>query len=262
MLTAAAAMIDDSRARWLQVKTFDPNLAGTATGFGGVTWDKTYVLSLPGDPEQIRFGNARNHSRIRWAVGKANRLGVAVREASSLDDVRQWYGLYLDTVRSHSTPPRPFRMFEVMWDVLHPVGGMRLLLAERCAGGRSQLLAGSLLLLGGSSVVYAFNGRDRSQLEYRPNDVIQWKAITDACGAGFSRYDFGEVASDNEGLADFKQKWGAAPVDLHRYQYPPRRELEKGLLGATRLRVAGEWMWRRLPLPATERLGGWIYRRL
>jgi CelD/BcsL family acetyltransferase involved in cellulose biosynthesis len=262
LLSAAASRVDHSAARWLQVKVIGPALDGLADGFSRVEWDATYVLDLPGDPENLRFGNSRNHSRICWSVRKADRLGVRVREASSLADVRRWYALYAETMRAHATPPRPVRLFELIWDVLAPRDHVRLLLAEREAGGRTQLLAGSFFLLRGRTIVYAFNGRDRTQLKFRPNDAIHWRAITEACGAGFRRYDFGEVAAANGGLADFKEKWGAAPVALYRYDYPRQREVERGVLAAGRLRRSAEWAWRRLPLPATERLGRWIYTRL
>jgi hypothetical protein len=262
LLSAAASRVDHSTARWLQLKVMGPGLDGLVDGFSRVAWDPTYVLDLPNDPEHLRFGSSRNHARIRWAVRKAGRLGVTVREASSLDDVRRWYDLYLETMREHATPPRPLRLFELMWEVLAPRDRLRLLLAERQAGGRTQVLAGSVYLLHGRTVVYAFNGRDRTQLEFRPNDAIHWKAITEACSAGFRRYDFGEVAAGNQGLADFKEKWGAEPVQLYRYHYPQHREVERGVLEAGSLRQAVDWTWRRLPLPVTAGLGRWIYRRL
>lgn len=262
LLSAAVTRVDHSAARWLQLKVMGPGLDVHADGFSRADWDPTYVLDLPDDPEHLRFGNSRNHSRIRWAVRKASRFGVTVREASSLGDVRRWYELYLETMRGHATPPRPFRLFEMMWGILEPQDRLRLLLAERRVGGHTQLLAGSLFLFHGRTVVYAFNGRDRTQLEFRPNEAIHWKAITEACGAGFCRYDFGEVASSNGGLADFKEKWGARPIELYRYNYPRQREAERGVLGAGGLRRTAEWAWRRLPLPATAGLGTWIYRRL
>jgi CelD/BcsL family acetyltransferase involved in cellulose biosynthesis len=262
LLSAAASRVDQSAARWLQLKVIGPSLDGFADGFSRVEWDSTYVLDLPDDADQLRFGSPRNHSRIRWSVRKAERLGVTVREASSLADVRRWYALYAQTMRAHATPPRPARLFELIWDVLASQDHVRLLLAERRAGGQTELLAGSFFLQRGRTVVYAFNGRDRTQLQYRPNDAIHWRAIADACRAGFRRYDFGEVAPTNAGLADFKEKWGAAPVALYRYDYPRQHEVERGVLSEGPLRRTAEWTWRRLPLPATERLGRWIYRRL
>jgi len=140
---------------------------------------------------------------------------------------------------------------------------MRLLLAERHDGRQPSLLAGSIFLMCGQTVFYAFNGRRREDLSLRPNDVLQWRAIHDASREGFRRYDFGEVAEGQRGLADFKGKWGAEPRMLYRYYYPAERSLEKNVFGSdSRARRLGVAAWRRLPLSATARLGELMYRYL
>lgn len=262
LLAGAAARVDHSAASWLQVKAQEPALDKLASGFSGAIWTQTYVLVLPASPDHLRFGDSRHNSAIQRNIRKATRHGVTVREASSVSDVRRWYRLYLETMRAHSTPPRPRRLFEVIWDTLAPLGMARLLLAERSTGERSQLLAGSLFLSHNNTVIYAFNGRDPNQLEFRPNDIIHWQAITDACTAGCRRYDLGEVSHGNAGLARYKEKWGAVPVDLYRYYYPRQHEVERGVLAPGYLRRGAESMWRRLPLPATAALGRWIYGHL
>lgn len=261
LLAGAAERVDSSSARWLQVKSVGSALGGPIAGFSQVAWDPSYVLDLPANASLIRLGNSRNHGNVLRLIRSARRQGVTVREATSLQDVRRWYRLYLETVRYHAIPPRPFRLFEVMWQVLEPQS-RRLLLAENRAGGHAELLAGCLFLFGSRTVACGFNGRDRSQLGLRPNEAIHWKAINDACVAGLSRYDFGEVEPGNHGLARFKRKWGAYPVETCRSQYPPRRELERGLLGPSKFRTIAQRAWRRMPLPATGCLGGWIYRHL
>ena len=247
----------------LQLKLPSAALDGLVEDVVGVPWEETYVLELPEQPAELRFGNSRNHGRIKWAINKATKLGVEVRPAETQDDLRAWYELYLDTMRWHVIPPRPYRFFEAVWELLRPRGLMRLLLAEQHEAGQSRLLAGSLFLMFGQTVFYAFNGRRRGDLALRPNDVIQWQAIHDAHQGGFRRYDFGEVEENQQGLAEFKGKWGAEPKRLCRYYYPAPRGLETSVVksdgSARRLANAA---WRRLPLKVTAQLGDWIYRYL
>ncbi len=133
---------------------------------------------------------------------------------------------------------------------------MRLLLAKHYEAGCSRLLAGSLFLMFGQTVIYAFAGWRREDLSLRPNDAIHWRAINDACDEGFSYYDFGEVVKDNQGLAEFKSKWGAEPQWLYRYYYPTPRELEISILDSdSRARQLMFAAWRRLPIKATALLG-------
>jgi Acetyltransferase (GNAT) domain len=262
LLSAATDRVDAGRMRGLQLKVSGRGLDALMDGFSRQDWDPAYVLDLPDTPEGLRFGNSRHHSAIARAVRKAGRLGVAVRPASSLADVRRWYRLYLETMRAHAVPPRPLQLFEVMWDLLAPPDRLRLLLAERQSGGQVQLLAGSLFLMHGQTVVFAFNGRDGGQLQFRPNDAIHWTAITEACAYGFRRYDFGEVTEANTGLLAFKEKWGAKPVPLCRYYYPQQPRMERGILASGSLQRTQEYAWRLLPSAMTARMGRWVYRRL
>src|SRR5690606_29721218 len=112
-------------------------------------------------------------------------------------------------------PPRSYRFFGSLWRNLHPHGLMRLLVAEHQQNGKRRVLAGSIFLLFGRTVFYAFNGCRRDDLPFRPNDAIHWYAIQEVCRAGFQTYDFGEVAESDHGLAEFKRKWGAEPRRLY-----------------------------------------------
>jgi hypothetical protein len=257
-LTAAAAGRTPAGAQ-LQLKLAEPRLDGLVPGVVGHPWRLTYALELPSRPEDLRFGNARNHSAIKRAVNKAHKLGVHVRPAERPAELRAWYGLYLDTMRRNVVPPRPLRLFRALWDELQPRGGMRLLLAER----DGEMLAGCVMLQLGSTVFYGFNGSRRDALDARPNDAIHWEAIHMACAEGFRRYDFGEVVERHAGLTRFKAKWGTEPRRLHRYYFPaPAEPPETGDPDQGALGRAAERAWQRLPLGATALAGDLTYRFL
>lgn len=256
--------IDKARAgrATLQVKVGEPRLEALVEGLTGVPWESTYALELRADAEQLRFGNARNHRRVKWAIEKAAKDGVRVRAAETEDELRAWYRLYLRTMRQHVVPPRPYRFFASMWDVLRPRRMMRLLLAEQHDPQGARLLAGAIFLMYGSTVCYAFTGSSGSGLRLHANDAIQWAALEDGCRAGFHRYDLGEVAEDDSGLAQFKRKWGAVPTPLFRYYAPAPNRAEQRLLDTGRARRIAAAAWRRVPLQATTLLGGPLYRYL
>ena len=259
LLEAAVARADAAGAR-LQLKRAAPDLDGLVTAVGGAPWRVSYALALPSEPAKLRFGNSRNHGRIKWAVNKASKEGVRVRVADDLADVHAWYPLYLKTMREVVVPPRPLRLFEAMWRELSPDGLMRLYVAEQEGNG---MIAGSIVLGLARTAFYAFNGRLRSALPLRPNEVLQWEAIHDACRRGFERYDLGEVTEGRAGLAEFKRKWGADEVQLHRYYHPPPEpgtDDEEGEPGLAK-RVAMS-AWSRLPLGATRFAGDLAYRWL
>jgi len=234
---------------------------GLATVLRPVPVATSYVLTLPPPDDELRFGPSRNHAAIKRAVNKAARQGVEVRVAETEADLRTWYRLYLETMRRHMAPPRPYRFFRRMWTLLRPAGQLELLLAEARSGPSPQLLAGCLFLMSGQTVVFAFNGRRERDLPARPNDALHWHAIHEAHRRGFRRYDFGEVDDGNPGLAQFKMKWGAVPQPLLRYVHPagaagPIKVAEGAGRGARALRSA----WQRVPLWATARVGDALHR--
>jgi len=249
------AALERSKVR-LQIKRAAPDLDGLVPGLTGAAWRTSYVMALPDDESALRFGNSRNHGRIKWAVNKASKEGVRVRVADDPADVTAWYPLYLKTMREVVVPPRPLRLFEAMWREMAPSGSMRLYVAEQ---ERRGMIAGSIVLGLGRTAFYAFNGRRRDALALRPNEVLQWEAIHDACRRGFERYDLGEVTEGRAGLADFKRKWGADEVQLHRYYHPPAEPGDEGAGGMTRVAMS---VWPRLPLAATRFAGELAYRWL
>jgi CelD/BcsL family acetyltransferase involved in cellulose biosynthesis len=258
LLAAALERARDQEGARLQIKRAAADLDGLVDGLGGAAWRSSYVVTLPDDPGGLRFGNSRNHGRIKWAVNKAAKEGVEVRVAENLSDVQAWYPLYLRTMREVVVPPRPLRLFEAMWRELAPHDLMRLYVAEQ----RGTMIAGSIVLGLGRTAFYAFNGRLRSALPLRPNEVLQWEAIHDACKRGFERYDLGEVVAGGEGLADFKRKWGADEVQLHRYYHPPPEPDGDDDGGGGGLAKRATAMWPRLPLGVTRLAGDVAYRWL
>jgi hypothetical protein len=261
LIRGAKARVDRDPGSWLQLKVSCAWRDGLADGLIGLPGQATYILELPKQVENLRFGTSRNHSRIQWSVRKASKQHVTLRYAADEPELDAWYRLYLETMRWHAVPPRPLRFFKAAWDLLRPAGLMSLLLAEQHAAGSTRLVAGSMFLMSGRTVFYAFNGCRRQDLGQRANDAIQWRAIRDACREGYDRYDLGEVDDDNIGLAEFKSKWGARSIRLHRYYYPLPNRLEARTLASTPMGagVLGA-VWRRLPLQVTAVLGNGFYR--
>lgn len=268
----------------LEIKTGIPDLSDSVPGLTCVPWRPTYVEELPPAVEgkdwdqfwenlrlprtctscegcrQLRFGNAKRQHRVNWAVNKAKKLGLEVREAETEEELAQWYRLYLLTMRHNAVPPRPYRLFQSLWSSLRATGKMRLLLAELSNAGQKKIVAGSVLLQFGQTVFYAFTGCAPEDWSLHPHDILQIEAIRGACRGGFRWYDFGEVAEEHEALAQFKTKWGGEPRPLYRYYSPA--PAAKSAKGPGKLAQSARQVWRHLPPKATAVLGDWIYSRM
>jgi CelD/BcsL family acetyltransferase involved in cellulose biosynthesis len=216
-------------------------------------------VRLSADPAAIRFGDSRNHSGVMQKVRSAERSGLVVRPADSAADLRDWYRLYLRTVRAVGVLPRPRELFERILTTMQPRGMASLLLAEARGADKPRIVAGSLILSLGKTAFYAFNARDARHLALRPNDAIQWHAIRTAAVEGREWYDLGE-ADEGSTLEAFKKKWASHREQLVRYYHPaPALRSDHSSRNTGRRATA---VWRRLPIVATAHIGELVGRRL
>lgn len=245
----------------LQIKPYSADIDCSVDGLVATPWRFTYILELPKRGEgEFRIPDASERAKIKWALKKAKKSGIVVRPAETQRELREWYLTYLETMRRNVIPARSFRFFDRLWTELRPVNMIRILLAECETDRNKKIIAGSVFLMFGNTVSYAFSGMLRSFSGLRANDAIQWMAINSACQEGFQQFDFGEVPDGNIALAQFKTKWGAKPVRLVRYGTEPLLSMQdEEKTSKEALMVGLKALWRRLPLTVTAYLGDRIY---
>lgn len=290
----AAALIQAAMERAgadvrLEIKTEMAGLAKMVPGLACIPWRETYVRGLPantgGDApkltngmpsvrtcgpcekcDKLRFGNAREHHQVKWAVNKATKQGLSVTEAQTEEELRAWYEFYLSTMRRNVVPPRPFRFFTEIWRTLKTSGNLILLLAQLNENGKSQLVGGSILLLFGQTVFWSFTGCDEERFNLHPNDIVLWHALHESCRLGYRWFDFGEVAEEHPELKQFKAKWGTFTLPMFRYYYPAPKSNGDGdsQPGSqpSRTKAMFRKTWQRLPRPVVAQLGDLAYRFL
>lgn len=263
LLRAAVERARSGGNQGLMIKADAPDLCADGEVLAPVQWDPTYVVDLPSPPEPPPFLSSRHRERIKRAVKKALKNGVVTREVHTLDELREWYHLYLLTMRRLGVPPRSFRFFSVAWERLRPLGLMSVLLAELPTPDGTKMLGGCVYFPCARTTMFAFTGYRQDALSLRPNDLIQWTAIHTAWEQGHHRFDLGEVEPGDDGLARFKLKWGAEPRPLYRYFYPAPKDVVMDVVASRgRMRAAAQATWRMLPLTVTQHLGEWIYQYL
>jgi CelD/BcsL family acetyltransferase involved in cellulose biosynthesis len=168
-----------------------------------------HVLPLSLDPE-LTFSRF-SRSQVQRNVRKAERIGLTLRRAESVDELTEsFYGLHLRTRRRLGVPVQPRHFFDVLWRlVIAPHKGFVLL------AYRGELpIAGAVFLTSGRTVVYKYGASEPSFWPLRPNHLIFWDAIRWSCENGFTGFDFGRSDFDNRGLRNFKSGWGAVEKPL------------------------------------------------
>jgi hypothetical protein len=260
LIQAAIERTRAERGAQFQLKVMSTSLDGLVDGVIGVPLFETYELALPERLDLLHLD-----PKIKWAANKASKLGVQIRLAETISDLRAWYALYLQTMRRLVAVPKPYRFFKLAWQRLHPLGLLRLLLAEQVQAGQSRLISGFLFLQWGQTVSHIFTGWRREDQGLRPNDFLHWHAIRAACAEGMSWYDFGNVRVGDQGLAQFKSKWGAEMKIIYRYSYPVVSPVSHGPTSVSdqsrrsTVRQLVSPIFQHLPIKAVGLVGDWCH---
>ncbi len=77
------------------------------------------------------------------------------------------------------------------------------------------VIAAGVFLTYNDTLVYKYVASDVSALNDRPNECLVFHAIRMAVEGGYATFDFGISKRSQEGLRQFKSKWGAVEHDVH-----------------------------------------------
>jgi CelD/BcsL family acetyltransferase involved in cellulose biosynthesis len=194
---------------------------------------------------------------VQQQINEARKLGITVRCAQNRLEAAQYYWLHLQRSKREGVPPQPQRFFEGLWDAFGKNGAMQILLAEY----NGNCIAGMVLLASGTTVRYAYGASDEKYLSLAPNNLLMWEAIAWGCQNGYMNLDMGRTAIENEGLMEFKRRWGAIAEPLPYYYYPQIEGLASTSEQSKKFRLLTS-TWRKLPLQLSGPLGGLLYRHL
>ncbi len=212
------------------------------------------TYEIPTDQGEAFVWRELHASSTQRSIRKGQKAGVVVRRGETMEDWRMMAELEERTAQGHGLPAPPRRFFVEGCRQLQSAGLADVYLAFTSTGARAAAIT---VWKGRRSWIYAFGASDPAYLEQRPNHVLIWTAIQDAVAAG-RHFDMGRAAPEQEGLVEFKRRWGGQALPLA-YDYWPT---PGGLNLAPRNRgsiAAAAAVWSRLPV-GVARLGAGLYR--
>ena len=184
---------------------------------------RAHVLDLrPGADEVFKAmrSEARRHTR------RAERFGVEVESAAGAALIGDFYGLFelsverwaaqqnepLALARWRAQRRDPLEKFEQMAESLGEA--MRVYVARR----EGVPVAARVVLIG-ANCNDTRGAMDKEGVgDSGASALLQWQVIKDACEAGCRSLHMGESGS-SAGLAHYKEKFGARPVDYSEYRF-------------------------------------------
>jgi serine/alanine adding enzyme len=167
-----------------------------------------YLIDLDRPPEAVLQSIGR---RTRKKIRRALRQGqVVIEEANQSEQVVLCYGLLKRTYAVAKVPLADRSLFEAAFDVLHPRGMIKFLLARV----DDFYVAGSAELVYKDIIYGWYGGMDRTYSDYIPNELLLWHIFEWGTKNGYKVYDFGGAGKPDEeyGVRDFKAKFGGKLV--------------------------------------------------
>ncbi|WP_202935099.1 GNAT family N-acetyltransferase [Halorussus amylolyticus] len=196
------------------------------------------------DSRQRQIEQADDDESLTFGVG------------DSLADLREYYDLYLESMRGHGTPAHSFEFFRILWNRLHDAGNLRLSTIHR----NGELINGMIDLSLGSTVYQWGVVSDYDHRDLNGGSLLLWKSLEWAAESGFDAYEFGRTR-EGSGVYMFKKSFGGQKTwydDLH---YFPGGSANLPDPDDDKYDRAKE-VWRRLPIPVTRVVGPQVRKRI
>jgi CelD/BcsL family acetyltransferase involved in cellulose biosynthesis len=257
LITEAIDLARDQKARYLELRAGSSEVLDRCTDLVKADLCVRPLLSLSEDRD---VAWSRLHKSVRQEVRKAQKQGVQVRVAQRREDVAYYYRLHVQTYcQKHGVLSQPAQFFYDLWDCFAANNTLQLLLAEY----EGQIIAGTILLASGNKTLkYAYGASDRRYLHLAANRLLLWNAVVWGCEQGYQILDMGSTARQNEGLMQFKLRWGAVPEPLPYYYYPAMAAPTGTSSGRSQTRHFLRECWKRLPIMITGPVSGSLYRHM
>lgn len=170
-----------------------------------------YLIDLTQPTEQL-WKNIRSNAQRN--IRKAEKSGVTVAEAQTIEDVRAAYAILRNVYERIRVPIPDISLFESAYEILHPGGMMDILFAKL----KGVTIGAQTHLLYKGEILYWYTGALREYAKYRPGDLLVWSALEFGKKRRCYNFDFGGGGKPDEeyGVRDFKLKFGGKQVNFGR----------------------------------------------
>ena len=255
LLDQAVELGQRHRARYIELRTGPSAILDARDDFVATDNYVSWRLAL-GDGEANVWAGVEKP--VQRQVRKSRKLGVTIRVAEQRAEMDVYHRLHVGTRSGkHGMPAQPRAFFQGLWDRFGDDGTVRALFAEH----EGRTIAGMILFAAGDTVHYAYGASEDQALRLAPNNLLMWESISWAIANGYKVFDMGRTARDNQGLMEFKRKWGASADPLPYYYWPQVAGLASTAETSRKYQIMTA-CWKRLPLSVAAPLGGMLYKHL
>ena len=215
----------------------------------GAFW--LHTLSLAPSSEQI-FCNLHKNC-IQRRIRRAEREQLSYESGCSEGLLNDFYRLLLVTRRRHRILPQPHAWFRNLIACMSPNVEIRL------ARKNGIPIAAILTLRHRNAAVYKYGCSDEQFHHLAGVPFLFWKLIEESKALGAAQIDFGRTDLDNDGLIEFKDRFGTTRRRLTYFRYP---ESAKGQHAVATFLPATRRLFSVLPDVLSTMAGEVLYRHI
>ncbi len=212
-----------------------------------------HTLELSKD-EDLIYSQLRSSTRRN--IKKAARDGVEIQMGNSPESMREFYRLNCTTRKMHGIPPQPWNFFRNIYDHVISENHGNVILASY----KGVTIAGAVYFHFGKKVIFKYGASDKRYHHLRPNNLVMWEAIKEYCNRGYKTFCLGRTESENQGLRQFKNGWGASEKIIKYYRYDFRRN--RFLNGNSHVSGFHNKVFNRMPVPMLKMIGSALYKHM
>jgi len=176
----------------------------------------TQIVPLDADFEQLKKRFSRGQ---KSNIKQAEKKGVNIRIADSLEDYEHYYHIYQETLKrwgKQAGTTYHWDLFLNLFETQDP--GIKLWLAEK----DRKIIAGVLTLYCNYTILYWHGCSLQEYFDHYPNNLLHMEIIKDGCVRGYKIYDL-NPSSGHEGVVKFKESFSAKRVDFKAYHWKQKR---------------------------------------
>jgi hypothetical protein len=176
----------------------------------------THILTLHSDFKQLIKRISRG--RIR-NIKEAQKKGVTVRLADSLEDYEHYYHNYQGSLKrwgDKTGTTYPWELFLNLFETRDP--GIKLWLAEK----NRKIIAGVLAFYCNGNILLWHGYSLQEYLDHYPSSLLHMEMIQDGCANGYRIYDL-NPSVEREGVVQFKESLSAKRLDFKAYHWKKKR---------------------------------------
>ena len=180
-----------------------------------------HTLNLTPSIEQLFCGLHKNCLQRR--IRRAEREQLSYEKGCSAGLLNDFYRLLMITRRRHQLLPQPRAWFRNLIDCMSPNAEIRLVRKDDIP------IAAILTLRHRRTMVYKYGCSDERFHYLAGMPFLFWKLIEESKMAGAEQLDLGRTDLDNEGLIEFKDRFGTTRRRITYLRYPETGR-EKGVV--------------------------------